>query len=281
MHDIKTSIEITTTPNLVLQALTTPDGITGWWTNDHDVTAREMAFRFQRQAGEMEVRFRVDKQDASELAMTCIAETNNADWLGTRLSFRLVPAGAATRVELLHAGYAAKNEAYEMCTKGWTYFMHSLKSYLETGTGTPAVRPLRDIVDGVEIAAPAAKVLAALTTAEGIRGWWTRDTDVSATEHTYRFGKGERARASTFRVEKQDARGIALVCIAETDPAWLATRLSFGLESVGSATRVQLVHAGFTPGNRCYDDCVGGWRHFMASLKAYVETGTGTPHVPA
>jgi hypothetical protein len=39
-----------------------------------------------------------------------------------------------------------------------------------------------------------------------------------------------------------------------------------------------LHHAGWREKSPVYDMCVGGWKHFMASLKAYVETGKGTPN---
>src|SRR5262249_54079207 len=141
---------------------------------DCDSAAREATFRFDRQ-GLVEVTFHLDVAEADRVAMTCIRESNNADWLGTKLSFALVPAGDATRVELVHAGYPATNDHYDLCVKGWAYFLGSLKRYVETGTGEPHRRPTREIVDHVEIAAAPAKVLAALTTADGIRAWWTKD----------------------------------------------------------------------------------------------------------
>jgi uncharacterized protein YndB with AHSA1/START domain len=280
-YSIETQIQIAVPPNRVLPALTTQDGVRGWWTTDVEVDADRATYRFEKQAGPMAVTFRVENADERRVAMVCIGETNNADWLGTRIVFELVPAAGGTRVELVHSGYRARNEVYEMCTKGWGFFLGSLKSYLETGKGEPHRRPTKDIHDGVEIAAPAAQVLAALTTAEGIRGWWTTDCDVSRTEHTYRFRTDGPGASSTFRVEQQDARGIALACITETNGMdWVGTRLAFGVEQAGAATRVSLAHTGFAAAAACYEQCVGGWKHFLGSLKSYLETGTGTPHVP-
>jgi len=284
MFTIENSIQISAPANRVLEALTTKAGIRGWWTTDVDcdLEAREATFRFEKQAGVMAVTFRLDAADDKRVAMTCIRETNNADWLGTTLTFSLAPAAGGTRVDLVHAGYPAKNDLYDMCTKGWAFYLGSLKRYLETGKGEPHERPTREIVDHVEIAAPPAKVLAAVTTADGIRAWWTQDCDVSASEHTYRFKQSGPRAASTFRVEQQDARGIALVCVAETNGiGWLGTRLAFAIEPAASGSRVALTHAGFPQASACYDDCVSGWKHFLGSLKAYLETGRGTPHVPA
>jgi uncharacterized protein YndB with AHSA1/START domain len=137
MHEIKNSIEITASPARVLEALTTKAGILGWWTVDADVGDREAAFRFDKPNRPMEVNFAIERKVVSGVAMVCTRETNNADWLGTHLTFGLTETPKGTRVDLLHAGYRAKNESYEMCTKGWAFYLGSLKSYLETGHGEP------------------------------------------------------------------------------------------------------------------------------------------------
>lgn len=143
MYSIENQIQIAATPARALVALTTSDGLRGWWTanTDCDVARREATFRFERQADTMAATFRIDRADERGVAMTCIREQNNADWLGTKLEFGLAAVDGGTRVALVHSGYRAKNEVYDSCTKGWAYFLASLKSYLETGTGTPHVRP--------------------------------------------------------------------------------------------------------------------------------------------
>src|SRR5205814_3189987 len=134
-------------------------------------------------------------------------------------------------------------ETYDACTKGWAFFLGSLKRYLETGLGEPHVGPTQAINDAIVIAAPPARVLAALTTSDGIAAWWTRDNRVTATEHVYRFDKAH----ETFRIEQQDDRGIALVCTAESADGigWLGTRLAFSVEPAAGGARVAVAHKGF------------------------------------
>jgi uncharacterized protein YndB with AHSA1/START domain len=145
MHTIENTLRIAATPARVLEALTTKEGIRGWWTTDVDCDSdkREATFRFEKQVGVMAVTFRLDAADAKRVAMTCIRETNNTDWLGTQLVFELAADDDGTRLHLVHSGYPAKNEVYEMCTKGWGFFLGSLQSYLETGKGQPHTRPSR------------------------------------------------------------------------------------------------------------------------------------------
>ncbi len=53
---------------------------------------------------------------------------------------------------------------------------------------------MADSVDSVEIAAPPERVHEALTTAAGVRAWWTRDADLESTVggrgHDRRAGNG-------------------------------------------------------------------------------------------
>src|SRR5690349_17353917 len=92
MHTIENSALVDSTPATVIQALTTKDGIKGWWTTDCDCNAeaREATFRFEKQAGTVvAVTFRLDGADERSVAMTCVRQINNPGWLGTKLSFAL------------------------------------------------------------------------------------------------------------------------------------------------------------------------------------------------
>jgi len=141
MHTIEDTIQIAATPTRILEALTTKEGIKGWWTLDVacDSEKKQATYRFpQKAGGAMEVTFQLLSADAAGLVMKCVAQNNNPDWLNTTLAFKLVPDGTAvTRVDLSHAGYPAKNELHAMCVKGWAHYLRSLKSYIETGTGEP------------------------------------------------------------------------------------------------------------------------------------------------
>jgi uncharacterized protein YndB with AHSA1/START domain len=139
MYSIEHTIEVSAPAARILAALTTKDGVKAWFTQDCDCNAdkREATFRFATQVGLKEVSFHLDSADERAVAMTCIAQSNNPEWLGTKLSYELTPAGAGTRVRLVHAGFAAKSEMYDNTVKGWAYFLGSLKQYIETGVGTP------------------------------------------------------------------------------------------------------------------------------------------------
>ena len=130
------------------------------------------------------------------------------------------------------------------------------------------------IENTIEIAAPASKILAALTTEAGLRGWFAESATFDGTHATFTFARPEITRSVSFSVDRCDARGIVMSCTAEhNNPEWRGTTLAMSVES----NRVRLVHAGYPAKDECYERCVQGWAYFMPSLKAYVETGRGTP----
>ncbi len=59
------------------------------------------------------------------------------EWLGTRVEFDIVPSGAGTELRFRHAGLTRQLECWDDCFAGWTYFMSSIQTFAETGTGTP------------------------------------------------------------------------------------------------------------------------------------------------
>lgn len=59
------------------------------------------------------------------------------EWLGTRVEFDIIPAGAGTGLRFRHAGLTPRLECWEACAAAWTYFMASIETFAKTGTGTP------------------------------------------------------------------------------------------------------------------------------------------------
>ncbi len=60
---------------------------------------------------------------------------------------------------------------------------------------------------------------------------------------------------------------------------WLGTTMIWNIEPDGDRTNIHFVHNGLTPELHCYEVCEAGWdMFFVASLKAYLDTGVGTPH---
>lgn len=128
-------------------------------------------------------------------------------------------------------------------------------------------------------------VYAALTTAAGLRGWWTQDCDVASDVGdtlAFRFGPNHKAMRIEHLAPGREVRWLctqAQICgnFARKDE-WVGTRIVFRLtpEAAGR-TRLDFEHIGLVPALECYEACNRGWQYFMKSLQQLVETGRGTP----
>ncbi len=139
--------------------------------------------------------------------------------------------------------------------------------------------PDQDYQARVAFAASPDAVFEALTTTEGLAGWWTPVTGDGLTggELTFSFGPAARA---VMRVDAAEpGTGVRWTCLACHVEDWVGTTVHFDLEATpAGGTELRFRHAGLTPRLECYSDCKSGWDHFIPSLRAYVETGTGNPN---
>jgi uncharacterized protein YndB with AHSA1/START domain len=120
------------------------------------------------------------------------------------------------------------------------------------------------------------RVWDAVGTAAGPRQWWTTNVTGSAGEGgELRFGfAGLPEEMTMLVVSSRRPASVSWRCTAHNrNQEWTGTELSFELTDRGPG-RCELTfrHTGL-PG----DVVAGGWRHFLASLTAYAEGGTGHP----
>lgn len=133
----------------VYEALTTQSGIRGWWTASCDAgtaIGEQITIRFgttfkvmriERLHPNAEVCWRV-----TDAQLDVPGLTHTKEWIGTTIVFRLEPQSTSTtRLHMEHVGLTPHVECYGLCSQGWLHFLGSLKSYVETGTGTPFVEP--------------------------------------------------------------------------------------------------------------------------------------------
>lgn len=132
-------------PAAVYQALTTPDGLRGWWGTDATVgTLPGERIRFRWSATdftELQIEHLVADQ---EVLWTCVAQHDQNlphpdEWLATRVHFVLHRDDAnGTELHFTHHGLRPNLACYDICAGGWDWFLrHSLRGLLEGGQGTP------------------------------------------------------------------------------------------------------------------------------------------------
>jgi len=136
MAEIRHNVIIKATPEKVYKAVTTQEGIESWWCK-HTTAKPELGFVnifiFGKFRNEMKVTELVpDKKTEWE----CINSID--EWIGTKVSFDLEERNGNTLLRFTQRGWRAITDTFAGCNYDWALFMKSLKSYCETGVGTPS-----------------------------------------------------------------------------------------------------------------------------------------------
>lgn len=126
-------LKVDATPEQVFAALSTPDGIRGWYTPGATGTGEagsEWVFPF---ADHPEFAWEITESDASSrVAWRCTR--GPGDSVGTTATFTVVPAGARTLLELQYAGWPGTHGNFRKCKTTWGVLLHHLRDYVETGS---------------------------------------------------------------------------------------------------------------------------------------------------
>jgi uncharacterized protein YndB with AHSA1/START domain len=125
----------------VYDAITTRDGLAGWWTVDtqgESAVGGVLRFRFPQGGADMEVR---DLEPAKHVQWEVV--DGPAEWVGTAVSFDLSQEDDYTVVLFKHQGWREPVEFMHHCSTKWAIFLMSLKSLVETGSGLPSPRDVK------------------------------------------------------------------------------------------------------------------------------------------
>lgn len=139
-----------------------------------------------------------------------------------------------------------------------------------------------DIIHRVGIKAPASKVYAALSTIDGLAGWWTRKTT----------GDSRVGRTIAFRFDAPNGEEIGgfdmnVVELAPDEKVrwrvdagpdeWIGTDVDFALSRQGDYTIVRFGHRNWREPGEFMAHCSTKWATFLLSLRDLIETGRGRP----
>ena len=140
MTDIVQELTIEAKPEKVFRAITLPEGITKWWANR--VTAElkvgsltEICFD-NGEVMKMEI---IELEVAKKVHWKVRLAPHN--WEGSTITWDMAQVSEGTKLLFGHRDLVASATGYgiEQTRAGWEYFLDSLKSYVETGEGTPYV----------------------------------------------------------------------------------------------------------------------------------------------
>ncbi|MEV1143866.1 SRPBCC domain-containing protein [Micromonospora sp. NPDC049799] len=134
-----------------------------------------------------------------------------------------------------------------------------------------------DIVHRIGVAGSTTeKVYAAITTLEGLSGWWTEkttgDTGVGGVIQ-FRFAPG----GFDMKVVALDPDRSVRWEVVEGPDEWIGTHIQWDLHQDGDYAIVLFRHEGWREPVEFMSHCSTKWAVYLMSLKQLVETGTGTP----
>ncbi len=139
--DIIHEFEIETTKEDAYKALSTEQGINGWWSGDCDIPDAEgevLRVRFTNH--NVEMGFRIDELVSNKKVVWTCVENPNPAFLDTVIKFDIKPTVSGVKFRFNHSNWDEQWDGkinYEQSKESWQHFMNSLKSYLETGVGQP------------------------------------------------------------------------------------------------------------------------------------------------
>lgn len=137
MVDILHKVAAKVSTDAFYAALTTIDGLSGWWTRETSGEAkvgRVIYFRF----GELGFFAMKVLEMSPALRVVWEVQEGPPDWIGTRIIFDLRQEGEYAIVLFRHADWREASEGMHHCSTKWAIFLMSLKKLVETGSGVPA-----------------------------------------------------------------------------------------------------------------------------------------------
>ena len=136
MAEINHRVGIAGSVQAVYAALTTDEGLSGWWTRDTrgaGAVGSVIQFRFDGGGPDFEVMELVP----AERVRWRYAGHEPVAWEGTEVLFALEPEDGQVIVRFSHSGWPAVTDFLAHCSTKWGVFLLSLKDLVETGQGRP------------------------------------------------------------------------------------------------------------------------------------------------
>ncbi len=136
MANIRHNLTIEVQARIVYDAITTQEGLAGWWTTNA-IAKPEIGhinhFKFGDQYFNKMKNLKLDKP--SLVSWECV--DGDREWIGTQLLFELEERDNTTFLKFSHLNWADESEFFGFCSHHWGRFLDSLKSLCETGKGQP------------------------------------------------------------------------------------------------------------------------------------------------
>ena len=136
MASIKHFLRIKALPEKVYSAITTSEGLKGWWTLDANAEEKiggiaEFIFG-ERYHNKMEI---TKLEHNSRVEWKCFQ--GDKEWIDTTFEFDIEETEEETILRFSHSNWKEETDFFAYCNYQWGYYMRSLADYCEKGEGTP------------------------------------------------------------------------------------------------------------------------------------------------
>ena len=137
-HAIAHRVEVEVPVSRLFAAVAEPKGIAAWWTpmvEPHDNVEVGSVLRIRFGNGKHGPDMRIDALAQNErVVWTCV----EGPWKGHQFAFETAEHERGSVLRFFHSNWTESSDFFMHCNCKWGYFLAvSLKSYLETGRGTP------------------------------------------------------------------------------------------------------------------------------------------------
>lgn len=136
MADILQDFPIKAAPERVFEAISTPDGLSQWWTK-RSAGRPAVGAEYELWFGpDYDWRARVTRLAAPhEFELEMVRADD--DWRGTKVGFHLKGGPEKTFVRFHHTGWPELNEHHRISCHCWAMYLRVLRRYLEHGERVP------------------------------------------------------------------------------------------------------------------------------------------------
>jgi uncharacterized protein YndB with AHSA1/START domain len=139
-----------------------------------------------------------------------------------------------------------------------------------------------DILIELRIGATPDKVYRAIIEQEGLARWWTPEVVAepqvgSVAEFTFTGGPGGRVMVAMEIAALEPGRQVKWAVTEDPFPEWVGTHITWELTPLDHGTKVRFGHRDYPSIEGSFASVAYSWAWYLASLKDYLETGTGRP----
>lgn len=131
MPNLQHFIPVEAPPRKVFDALTTQQGLRGWWTADSKAEPKVGSvaeFGFDERS--LVFRMRIDElEPGKRVKWSCVGD--NEEWKGTELEWTISKANGGSKLTLEHRDWRDVTEFCMSCNSTWGTLLYRLKDFIE------------------------------------------------------------------------------------------------------------------------------------------------------